>query len=252
MLIDNFIYDPMTNVDTVFNTIQEFNELCVLLKNEKSDTQLVTYAYLIFQKNGIFMEGLKSWNSKASDTKTFKEFKKHMRQEYSDLQDVGGLTIENSLTNQTKMIQELKKHQELMTNNLKTEFNANLMETFRALNIIDENKMPIDNNTIPQSHDHEDQKMLAMRGERDPLVELLLKQMTSMQNQLQNMTNNDGSTKSTKSDQINPKTGQPWKRYCWSCGCCPHWGKNCLNKKEGHKNDASFKNRMEGSNVNCK
>ena len=86
------------------------------------------------------MEGLKSWNSKASNLKTFKEFKKHIRQEYSDLQDVGGLTVNNSLTNQSNMIQELKAHQELMTNNMKSEFNANLMHTFRALNLIDENQ----------------------------------------------------------------------------------------------------------------
>ena len=252
MLIDNFVYDPATNVDTVFNAIQAFNELCVLLNNAKSDTQLVTYAYLIFQKNGIFMEGLKSWNSKASNTKTFSEFKKHMRQEYSDLQDVGGLTINNSLTNQVNMIQELKDHQELMTNNLKSEFNSNLMETFRAFNMIDENQMQIANNNSNNSYDHEEHKMLTMKGDRDPLVELLMKQITSMQTQLQNLSTNTGSSKFTKSDEINPKTGQTWKRYCWSCGCCPHWGKNCPNKKEGHKNEATFKNRMEGSNKNCK
>ena len=130
MVIDNFVYDPSTNVDMVFNAIQNFNELCTLLNNARSDTQLVTYAYLIFQRTGIFMEGLKSWNSKASNLKTFKEFKKHMRQEYSDLQDVGGLTVNNSLTNQSNIIQELKAHQELMTNNMKSEFNANLMHTF--------------------------------------------------------------------------------------------------------------------------
>ena len=175
-----------------------------------------------------------------------------MRQEYSDLQDVGGLTINNLLTNQANMIQELKEHQELMTNNLKSEFNSNLMETFRAFNMIDENHMQSENNNNHNSHDHEEQKMLAMTGDRDPLVELLLKQMTSMQTQLQNMSSNTGTPKFTKSDQINPKTGQPWKRYCWSCGCCPHWGKNCPDKKEGHKNDATFKNRMEGSNKNCK
>ena len=94
--------------------------------------------------------------------------------------------------------------------------------------------------------------MLAMKGDCDPLVELLLKQMTSMQTQLQNMSSNTGTLKYTKSDQINPKTGQPWKRYCWSCWCCPHWGKNCPDKKEGHKNEATFKNRMEGSNKKCK
>lgn len=33
------------------------------------------------------------------------------------------------------------------------------------------------------------------------------------------------------------------KHYCWSHGCCPHWSKNCDDKKEGHMDDASFKSR---------
>ena len=40
-----------------------------------------------------------------------------MRTEYSDLQDVGGITIQNTMPNQANMIQELKDHQVLMTNN---------------------------------------------------------------------------------------------------------------------------------------
>ena len=123
------------------------------------------------------------------------------------------------------------------------------METFRAFNMIDDKQIQSDNNN---SHDQEDHKMLAMKGDHEPLVELLLKQMTSMQSQLQNLSTNTGTFKSTKSDQINPKTGQPWKRYCWSCGCCPHWGEKRSNKKEGHKNEATFRNRMEGSNKSCK
>ena len=63
-----------------------------------------------------------------------------MRTEYSDLQDVGGLTIQNTMPNQANMIQELKDHQVLMTNILKREFEANLIQTFQALDLIDENK----------------------------------------------------------------------------------------------------------------
>ena len=84
-LIDTLVYYPSTNVNTVFNVIQEFDDLCRLLNNAKTDTQLVTYAYLICQKMGIFMDGLKNWNSKPLVDRTFTLFKLHMRQEYSDL-----------------------------------------------------------------------------------------------------------------------------------------------------------------------
>ena len=45
--IDSIIYDPSCNVDAVFNKTQDFQYLCIILNNDKTDTQLVTYAYLI-------------------------------------------------------------------------------------------------------------------------------------------------------------------------------------------------------------
>ena len=50
---------------------------------------------------------------------------------------------------------------------------------------------------------------------------------------------------------VNPRTGKPYKRYCWTHGCCNHWSRHCKNKKDGHQNEATFKNRMGGSNDNC-
>ena len=62
--------------------------------------------------------------------------------------------------------------------------------------------------------------------------------------------NNNNTT--GNNNNINPKTGLPWKRYCWTCGCCTHWSKNCTIKAPGHQDQATFKNRMGGSNRNCR
>ena len=35
--------------------------------------------------------------------------------------------------------------------------------------------------------------------------------------------------------------------YCWTHGVCKHKGKGCPNKRKGHKEDATFENRMGGS-----
>mgnify|MGYP004184854479 CR=1 FL=1 len=67
-----------------------------------------------FSEDRNLYERIKVWSSKTSDLKTFSNFKVHMRTEYSDLQDVGGLTIQNTMPNQANMIQELKDHQVLM------------------------------------------------------------------------------------------------------------------------------------------
>ena len=38
-VIDDLIYDPGTNVDTVFDKIQHFQDLCIIIGNTRTDTQ---------------------------------------------------------------------------------------------------------------------------------------------------------------------------------------------------------------------
>ena len=82
--------------------------------------------------------------------------------------------------------------------------------------------------------------------------------MSAMQAQLGTLTNKKGNTtkhtnkeNSASLDNINPRTGQTWKYYYWLCGYYPYWGKCCTDKKKGYKMEATFKNCMNGSSVNC-
>ena len=75
--------------------------------------------------------------------------------------------------------------------------------------------------------------------------------LKTLQNKVDRLENNKPSTHIETTSTISPRTGKYFKHYCFSCGCCPHWRKHCPTKKSGHKNDATFKNRMGGSNENC-
>ena len=77
------------------------------------------------------------------------------------------------------------------------------------------------------------------------LIKNLEKKVESLSN-APNVPNNNKNI-----NDINPKTGKAWKRYCWTCGCCNHWGETCPNPASGHENGATFKNRMNGSNKDC-
>ena len=39
--------------------------------------------------------------------------------------------------------------------------------------------------------------------------------------------------------------------YCWSCGAWNHPSSKCRNKKEGHRDEATFENKMGGSLLYC-
>ena len=40
-------------------------------------------------------------------------------------------------------------------------------------------------------------------------------------------------------------------KYCHSHGACAHESKFCKNKRPGHKNEATFVNKMNGSTAYC-
>ena len=40
-------------------------------------------------------------------------------------------------------------------------------------------------------------------------------------------------------------------KYCWTHGGCGHLGSGCKSKAPGHKDEATFDNRMGGSNAYC-
>jgi len=94
--VKNFSYDLSTPVDSVFNRIKAFLDLCILTGNDKTDRQLVQLAHLMFNKTKAFMDSLKAWNLKLLPDKTFANFKLHMREEHHALRQVGALTIRDS------------------------------------------------------------------------------------------------------------------------------------------------------------
>ena len=143
--VDDTVYDPSVSVDSVFNKVQDLQDICTLLGKHKTDTQLVDMSYLIFQKSGIFMDSLLRWNKKASVDQTFTNLKSFMRNEYLALQEVGGLTVNNSILNQANIAQqinEIKEHQDHVALNLKNELADNIMKSLKALNMGNENISP--------------------------------------------------------------------------------------------------------------
>ena len=93
--IEDMLYNPSQGIDTVFNKIQEYQDLCALSHNPKTDMQLVTYANLVFQKTGIFMTSLNDWNSRVVGAMFFTTFTIFVRRQYREFKAVGGLTIQN-------------------------------------------------------------------------------------------------------------------------------------------------------------
>ena len=97
-------------------------------------------------------------------------------------------------------------------------------------------------NSAPQSH------INAMRKNTDlfNLIAQLQQKVDTLSSQLKNTPN------TTTTIYINPETGKSYKRYCWTFGCCNHWGRNYPGPKAtSHRDGTTFKDRMGSSNKHC-
>ena len=80
----------------------------------------------------------------------------------------------------------------------------------------------------------------------------------TMQEELKNMSTTKTSsteykpTKKGRKTTDNPRfTRSKTDMYCWTHGGCAHAGATCNDKAPGHKNNATFENKMEGSKAFC-
>ena len=85
-------------------------------------------------------------------------------------------------------------------------------------------------------------------------ISALKQEIKNLQAQLSTRWNNQNKTFNRNSQNQNrqPRRNPRFTRqfYCWTHGA-GHSGRNCMNPAEGHQADATFRNRMGGSNYGC-
>ena len=240
------IYDPSYAVDTVFTKIKKHQELASLMNNPLTDKQQVSIAYKVFNKAGVFQNDLIKWNKTNDNNKTLNNFKVHMRNSWNELNKVGALKIRDSNINNVNLINEVTEKQQLLADEIREEFSNQLKSTIADAMLM----LQVPNNIPPSQTD-----ISSTTNDSTHSVNTL-STMKSMISTIQELKNEIASLKANSNNKnidpnINPKTGKPWRRYCWTHGCCTHSSRNCPNKAPGHKNNATFKNRQGGSNENC-
>ena len=253
-----YTYDPRDPPDMAFNNVDDYADLCDLILRPVSDRKKLQLVYCIFQKTGAFTDSLKDWNSKPIADKTYDNFRIFMRTEHSELEDVGALSMANSSLNQANLVKHLQEHEDAIATRLEAQMKANFVEALATFGQMEQSpdlassfdlsSFDSNSNSSQSQNEYPSQQSINSVA-TDKMMERLLKSFQELQTKVDGMckTTNTTGNKNNKLPTINPRTGQPYKRYCWSCGCCDHWGRQCPRKKRGHQDDATFKDRKGGS-----
>ena len=250
-----FTWDIDEQPDTAFNEVDNFANICEIVGQALTDRKKVQLAYCLFQRVAVYRDALMQWNSKTANN-TYDDFKDFMRDEHDKLEEVGALKINDSNLNNINIIKTINEKHDELSQRLEERLKVNFIESLASYGNIEQDchRCPTIDTATDSSLTSNIFESSANNIASDTMLEKIMKEFRELKDRVETLANGQPTSQVTsrkRGKDINPRTGKPYRRYCWSCGCCNHWGRFCPNKKRGHQDDATFKDRKGGSNKDC-
>jgi len=209
-------------IDSIFNSIEELADYAEAADSPYTPSQLIDFGYIILKKNPAFQHDVRAWLRRPKADYTWHNFKTHFRVAYQELKTTQGPTIDSH--GYANSIAEL---------------------------VIEKLQVP-----PPPEYQYDHQEQAAAIQHQPSEVTALLQQLLSMMSNLQQPADKtQDSTQQRGNSRNNNKNRNASKKttklYCWTHGACAHKGEDCNKPTDGHKKEATFANRMNGSTKNC-
>lgn len=212
-------YDIRDPVSILFDKLDDFKIYTKAAGEEKSSEQIINLALTILRNSGEFEKGLGDWYSKDAAQKTWSNLKEHFQEEQILLRKIRGKSMKNtSFQNQVNFLSD--------------QYKTDLTEIQKALASI-----------VTQPSENE-------VTESSSKLDLILQELQTMKTEVNNLKNRTATKKQAYEDQ--GKRRWVISKYCHTCGASNHKSDKCKNKATGHKDDATFENKMGGSTLFCK
>lgn len=240
------VYDPVEAPECVYKAIDDLMAMGAAGHSPYSPTQAVNMAYIILSKTGKFETSLREWIRKPQVDKTWVNFKVHFTAAHKELKKLGSIAINNTATfQQANVIQQMVAH--------------------AMQDVLDQHMQEMQCQEVPSKEENvvpppvQQANAALQTNSEDPVLPLIMQQMKSMQEMMQMMQNNMNNMQNTNNFNSNNNNynrnkgngGRQERKYCWTHGYCFHSGKECTRKAQGHKDNATVNNRMNGSTRGC-
>ena len=260
-------------VDTLTTEIDDLADIADLAESPISDRQRVDMGYLVLQRCRPFKTGLKEWNDRPNNDKTWANFKTHFRDAQIALRRTGDITMEQGL-NHTELLNMVEQgvraalaDQESPppleeTNQLKQQVNEmrTIIERLQMANSTQQQPatFPQPTQQIPPPAPLQ-QNQQYMQQPLYPFQQYTTPPFAPFYNyQSYDLRGGRGYGRGGgrgggrgRGRGRGGRGSQPRERkYCWTHGLCNHNGRECNHPAQGHQPDATLENRMGGNNYN--
>ena len=245
----------------MYNEVEDLKALSIAANNEYTETQLVNLGVRLIRNMGEFERALENWLATPAANRTWIAFKAHFTLAQKTLMKVRGPTMRNAQMQQTansiteKVIAEVRDTLAAE----KSDMFSKLEETERS--IINAVSASSSDETDTESNEPPPQQKINITTNDAvalKILELLQELQKDMKSRNKTPPKKRGGGGGGGGQRNNGNNNNKKKRrrtniskYCWSCGAWNHLGKNCRFKKEGHKDEATFENKMGGSTLYC-
>ena len=250
--VRNFSWNIIDPPVVIFTLIEDLETIAEAARNAKSDTQLLNYGLDIVRNTSEFETALLAWYTKPTNDQTWTNFKTHFTTAHTELSNVRGSTMRGSAFNQANAtVEALSREMGDLRNDLIESINS--LSTVTPPTEI----LPPSNPTLLTIPPVEQQQEMNATISNHTMIEAIAQLQQQMLELMQsnNRSSNNTSQRSTNTQRNNGGgaryTRSNTSKYCWSHGACAHASSECNDKKDVHKNNATFADKMGGSTAFC-
>ena len=231
--VEQYAFNPNEPIDVIFNKIDDLLELSIAAQCDYTAQQLIGIGYLIINRTGKYGEYVRKWNRLPPEQKTWPNFKVQFRDAQTELRDTGDLEIQDTSLHSANLVNEV------------------IEGVKRALEPASEEAAIAEQQAMLHMANMSSQQQ-AMPDIMTKMMEMM-QQMQQMQVQMMQQSGHNNSNNTISNNRRNNRNRgrRTTSKYCWSHGACAHSSSECNAKKEGHRDDATFENKLGGSTAYC-
>lgn len=249
-----FVWNPNDSPDLLYNAIEELRDFAIAANLPKTPEQIVSYGLDAIVTTGAYEKGLLDWYTKPENEQTWFNFKVHFTNAQDELRRVRGETMENTAFQQANlaMQQEVRRDFESMRDEVVNSINL-MAETIETRNETTP-PPPATTSTAPSVNNTTNTNNMNLQELLQAFTSLT-STVTALESRLaqnQPPTNITRGPGGPNRRQRNGGYRKIMDHYCWTHGACNHRSRDCRQPREGHKVDATFDNKMNGSTYFCR
>ena len=220
-------YDPTQPIEVLFNQIETAQEFAEAANTPYPNASIISTAYLLVFKTGMYRDACREWNRRAAVTKTWDNFKADFSAAHQELRELQTLNQQPGFQNQ-------------QMNNVMDQYHTETLDSLRQMQeatLADRETMA----NMAQANQRLNQDITSMTR----TLETMLTRIGTLEAAIQ-ATNGNGNN--------NRRRNENNESYCWLHGRTrrdDHTSGTCRNKKPGHIDTATLHNRQGGSNRYC-